>query len=192
MKKTILWTLLVLFALNCSTYRMSEQKKNEIISGDHGFISFRMPNGKQLDGYDEKWRLVVRVDKNELVKDDFNDDEIYTFPVKAGEREVSVLLKRAVFRPFRMSYRYEYGNIYKGEIIKVEPGKKYQVSFETPERKVSVGLVVLGVLVPVVPLIGWPIGDWPASYSDMNMVLTVSSTGESATAAPPAKQKKVR
>lgn len=187
---------LLLVAANCSTYRMSEQKQKEITAGPHGLLALKMPNGKQLDGYDEKWRMVIRVDKNEVFKDDLADDEVYTFPIQAGEREVNILLKRGVLRPFRMSYHYEYGNIYLDEKIKIEEGKTTLVKFETPERKVSVGLIILGVIVPIVPLIGWPIGDWPASYSDMKPVFSetanagVTKVPEASKQEPPKRKKR--
>lgn len=181
--------LAAMLAVNCATYRMSEQKQKEITSAPHGTLSIKVPDGKKLDGYDEKWRLVIRVDKDEIIKDDLADGEVYAFPVRAGERDVNIMVKRAVLRPFRMSYRYEYGNVYQDEKIKIEEGKTTHVTFETPERSVSVGLIILGVIVPVVPLIGWPIGDWPSSYSDMKPAYNTAANGPAAVAEPPKKNK---
>lgn len=158
-------------ATNCATYRMSEQKQQEITSGPHSILSIKIPNGKNLDGYDEKWKLHISIDGDRFVEDKFSDDETYVMPVKAGTHDVIININRSVGRPFRIAYDYRRQEIF-GEKMTFEAGKTTNVTFEIPERKVGVGVIVLGVLLPVVAVVGWPTGIWPNSYSNAKPILT--------------------
>lgn len=171
--KILLATVVSLAIANCATYRMSEQAQTAITAGPHGILSVKLPNGKSIDGYDDKWKLEVLVNGERYVKDNFADDETYNIPVKTGEHDVLIFVQRSVLRPFRISYQYDYANFIPQK-LRFDEGKTTSVTFEIPEKSVGVGFVVLGIVLPIIPIISWPAGAWPTKYADMKITTTVA------------------
>lgn len=173
--KLILLATLVIFTFsNCASFRMSEQKQKEITAGPHGMLSIKMPNGKKVDGYDKKWRLFVMVDSKPFVEDDFADDEAFSTPIPAGEHTLSVTIKRTISRPFRCHYEYSYSD-FAGKKLNFEQGKLTSITFNIPEKKLGVGGIIGGILLPVVPVFGWPSGNWPNKYADLELVMDLNT-----------------
>ncbi len=167
--------------LQCATYRMSEEKQKAITAQPHGMLEIKLPNGKQIDGYDEKWQVLLHADGEALIKDGFGDDEAYKIPMKAGKRQLILQVRREISRPFRIGYRYVYANYLFA--VDIEENKTTKLNFEVPEKSLSVGMVILGVIVPILPIIAWPIGDWPTQDADLKpvIVMAAAETGPKAT-----------
>lgn len=159
--KLILVASIAFAGMNCATYRMSEQKQNEIKTAPHGTLSIKIPDGKKIDGYDEKWKLEVTIDGSRVVRDEFSDAEEYSMPITAGERDVIINLRREVDRPFRSAYVYFYPQMLAKKVSVPENGT-VNLTFNLPEKKFGVGVFILGIIIPVMPIFGWPAGAWPA------------------------------
>ncbi|MFZ5503493.1 MAG: hypothetical protein ACOY3V_08235 [Pseudomonadota bacterium] len=183
--------LAAMLAVNCATYRLSEQKIQEIRSQPHGNLAIKLPDGKAVDGYDEKWRLDVTVDGSRIVFDHFNDNEEYSLPVKAGEREIIVNIRREIDRPFRSAYVYFYPQMLSKKITIPENGT-VNLTFALPEKKFGVGMFVAGIILTPIALIGWPVGAWPAftAEAEPNYAVQGAATQPAEVKAPAKKKGK--
>lgn len=176
--KIICASLLSLAVANCATYRMSEEKQKAIMAEPHGMLEIVVPNGKQIDGYEEKWNINITQDGETLVQDKFSDDEIYRIPMKAGKRAIFFQLQREVSRPFRVGYSYSYVN-HKYE-IDIEANKTARISFEVPEKSLSVGYLVFGMVFWALPIFAWPAGDWPTKDATMKPTVVTEAANAKA------------
>lgn len=162
-------TALALLAIGCASFKMSEKDFPELMTKPHGMLAVEIPDGKAVDGFDEKWSLTLSVNGKAIAQNaELNDKEIYKFPVAPGSHEILINLVRSISRPFKGSYNYSY-RIFAPMKIDVADAKTTTLKFKMPEKELRVGTLVIGIVVPLIALIGWPAGGWPEKGSMMTM-----------------------